>query len=398
MMNEQEDIKTAAELEAEARERARAEIDGDKSAAGGVQPGQPQVVQHAKRRSRRTLVLAVISLVLLVIIATGGDYLMGKLKGDGSASRASREPEAQTTSPARERQNIGRDLNPLGQLTDSAGQEKTEPDDTAASPPESPAPVTFDKVSALAESGTVSTTSAPKRTTGSNAPSAGSASAPGSATPAGQAQDNGLARITGVKRLGLDPDLYIPSDRHIPCAMMQRFVSDVGGRFKCLISEDVYSASNAVTLIPAGTEARGLYRTGTLKNGQGRLFLAITELRTPEPGRLVIPMADSQAVGAMGENGVAGWIDNHWLERIGNTLLLGSVQDIAAAASGSSPGRDRNTDYTENTRAATAEMAKTLLENSINIPPTMYLNQGDVIGLVTGADIDFSDVYRLRMR
>ncbi|ESN19064.1 hypothetical protein L369_04879 [Enterobacter sp. MGH 23] len=217
-------------------------------------------------------------------------------------------------------------------------------------------------------------------------------------TPAGQSQDNGLARITGVKRLGLDPDLYIPADRHIPCAMMQRFVSDVGGRFNCLISEDIYSASNAVRLIPAGTEARGLYRTGTLKNGQGRLFLAITELRTPEPGRLVIPMVDSQAVGALGENGVAGWIDNHWLERIGNTLLLGTVQDFAAAASGSSPGKDRNTDYTENTRAATAEMAKTLLENSINIPPTMYLNQGDVIGLVTGADIDFSDVYRLRMR
>ncbi|HBB9337790.1 TPA: hypothetical protein JN240_004357, partial [Shigella flexneri] len=56
MMNEQEDIKTAAELEAEARERARAEIDGDKPAAGAVPPGQPQVVQHAKRRSRRSLV------------------------------------------------------------------------------------------------------------------------------------------------------------------------------------------------------------------------------------------------------------------------------------------------------------------------------------------------------
>ncbi|MEN1933994.1 hypothetical protein P4909_25500 [Escherichia coli] len=62
MMNEQEDIKTAAELEAEARERARAEIDGDKPAAGAVPPGQPQVVQHAKRRSRRSLVLAAISL------------------------------------------------------------------------------------------------------------------------------------------------------------------------------------------------------------------------------------------------------------------------------------------------------------------------------------------------
>ncbi|MGU0161914.1 hypothetical protein ACVXHB_28900 [Escherichia coli] len=90
MMNEQEDIKTAAELEAEARERARAEIDGDKPAAGAVPPGQPQAAQHAKRRSRRSLVLAAISLVLLVIIATGGDYLMAKLKGDGSGRK--REP------------------------------------------------------------------------------------------------------------------------------------------------------------------------------------------------------------------------------------------------------------------------------------------------------------------
>ncbi|HIB5373850.1 TPA: VirB10/TraB/TrbI family type IV secretion system protein, partial [Klebsiella pneumoniae] len=141
---EQKDIKTAAELEAEARERARAEIDGDKPAAGAVPPGQPQVVQHAKRRSRRTLVLAAISLVLLVIIATGGDYLMAKLKGDGSGKSASHEPESHATSPARERNNLGRDLNPLGQLADTTGQEKTTPTDTAAPPQASPPPLTFD--------------------------------------------------------------------------------------------------------------------------------------------------------------------------------------------------------------------------------------------------------------
>ncbi|MEN1933996.1 TrbI/VirB10 family protein [Escherichia coli] len=180
-----------------------------------------------------------------------------------------------------------------------------------------------------------------------------------------------------MKRLGLDPDLYIPADRHIPCAMMQRFVSDVGGRFNCLISEDIYSASNAVRLIPAGTEARGLYRTGTLKNGQGASVPR--HHRAAHAGTRPLGLfrwLTAGPWGALGENGVAGWIDNHWLERIGNTLLLGTVQDFAAAASGSSPGKDRNTDYTENTRAATAEMAKTLSENSINIPPTMYLNPG----------------------
>jgi type IV secretion system protein VirB10 len=402
MTDEQDDIKTAAELEAEARERARAEIDGDKPATGVVPPGQPQVVVHAKRRSRRTLILAVISLVLLVIIAAGGDHLMSTLKGGKAEKTGNDQPRSNATAPARERQNLGRDLNPLGALADA-------PEDGESAPAEAqqtkevtpPPPLTFDKTSALADTGTAAQTgTAPKRTTTGVAAAAEKSPAQTTVTAptAGQKQYDGLTRITGVKRLNLDPDLYIPSDQHIPCSMMKRFVSDVGGRITCLISQDVYSASNAVRLIPAGTEARGLYRTGTLKNGQGRLFIAITELRTPEPDRLIIPMMESQATGQLGENGVAGWIDHHWMERIGNTILLGSVQDAFAMMADNAPGKDRNTDYTENTRAATAEMAKTVLDNSINIPPTMYLNQGDVIGLVTGSDIDFSGVYSLRMR
>lgn len=400
MTDEQDDIKTAAELEAEARERARAEIDGDKPAAGVVPPGQPQVVVHAKRRSRRTLILAAISLVLLVIIAAGGDHLMSRLKGGKEEKTGNDQPRSNATAPARERQNLGRDLNPLGALADAPEDGESAPAEVQQAKEDTP-PLTFDKTSALADTGTASQTgSAPKRqptgetATAEKSPSQATVTAPTS----GQKQDDGLTRITGVKRLNLDPDLYIASDQHIPCSMMKRFVSDVGGRISCLISQDVYSASNAVRLIPAGTEARGLYRTGTLKNGQGRLFIAITELRTPEPNRLIIPMMDSQAVGQLGENGVAGWIDNHWMERIGNTILLGSVQDAFAMMADNAPGKDRNTDYTENTRAATAEMAKTVLDNSINIPPTMYLNQGDVIGLVTGSDIDFSGVYSLRMR
>lgn len=400
MTDEQDDIKTAAELEAEARERARAEIDGDKPAAGVVPPGQPQVVVHAKRRSRRTLILAAISLVLLVIIAAGGDHLMSRLKGGKEEKTGNDQPRSNATAPARERQNLGRDLNPLGALADAQEDGESAPAQAQqAKEATPPPPLTFDKTSALADTGTASQTgNAPKRQPTGETGSTEQPTVQTPATPPGARQDDGLTRITGVQRLNLDPDLYIASDQHIPCSMMKRFVSDVGGRINCLISQDVYSASNAVRLIPAGTEARGLYRTGTLKNGQGRLFIAITELRTPEPNRLIIPMMDSQAAGQLGENGVAGWIDNHWPERIGNTLLLGSVQDFAAGLANAAPGTDRNTDYTENTRAATAEMAKTVLENSINIPPTMYLNQGDVIGLVTGSDIDFSGVYSLRMR
>lgn len=79
-------------------------------------------------------------------------------------------------------------------------------------------------------------------------------------------------------------------------------------------------------------------------------------------------------------------------------MMLSTVQDVAAAAASSAPSKDRNTDYTENSRAAAAEMAKTALDNSINIPPTIYKNQGDIIGIMTGSDIDFSGVYSLKLK
>ena len=180
--------------------------------------------------------------------------------------------------------------------------------------------------------------------------------------------------------------------------MMRRFVSEVGGRISCLIGEDVYSASNHVRLIPAGTLARGVYRTGALQHGRSRMFVIWTELRTPEPGSLQIPLIDTEVTGQLGEAGITGRIDSHFWQRFGNALMLSTVQDVAAAAAGAAPGKNRHTAYTENTRAATAEMAKITLENSISIPPTLYLNQGDIIGIMTGADIDFSSIYQLRLK
>ncbi|MDR5020212.1 VirB10/TraB/TrbI family type IV secretion system protein, partial [Yersinia rochesterensis] len=187
-----------------------------------------------------------------------------------------------------------------------------------------------------------------------------------------------------------------PENTYIPCTLQTRFVSDVAGRISCNISEDVYSANGHTLLIEKGTKAKGVYKTGTLKAGQSRMFIIWTELRTPDAKK--IALVDTQVVGQLGEAGIDGWIDTHFWERFGNALMLSTVQDVAAAAAGGSPSRDRNTDYTENTRAATAEMAKIALENSINIPPTIYKNQGDIIGMLVGEDIDFSSIYALRMK
>lgn len=397
--------KTTAELETEARERARAAI-ASQETEQKTPPGQPEVTRFRKASSRRTLLVSLLSLALLIALALSGDRLLRALKGSNE-NKADTTPPPSTGVEQHERKNLGMDSNPFGLF----GQNKP---DTAmdkdhmpfAAPASPPAPPALNKAAALADrpGNAVSSSQNGNASTGRSAQGhINTRSSPVVETPAtGSGADAkeanpGVAKITGVRRLGLDPNLYIPVDRYIPCSMMRRFVSDVGGTISCLISEDVYSASSHVRLIPAGTVARGIYRTGALQHGHGRMFVIWTELRTPEPGSLQIPLVNTQATGQLGEAGIAGWIDTHFWERFGNALMLSSVQDVAAAAADSAPGKDRNTDYTENTRAAASEMAKTALENSIDIPPTMYLNQGDVIGIMTGTDIDFSSVYKLRI-
>ncbi|MFE4110596.1 VirB10/TraB/TrbI family type IV secretion system protein [Kosakonia sp. YIM B13611] len=382
--------KSMAELETEARERARSTV-ATPQPEQNSHIGQPEVTRFRKPSNRRTILVTLLSFAGLIVLALSGDHLFGALKqSDGEA--AGTLPNSSTGNLMHERKNLGMDHNPFGLAEPDAVTDNTQ------IPSPSPPPSTLNKAAALAD-GLNGASAVPQRNNAQPAHDEQGTEVQASASgDIAQKENDGVAKITSVQRLGLNPDLYLPVDRYIPCSMMQRFVSDVGGRISCLISEDVYSASGNVKLVPQGTIARGIYQTGALQHGRSRMLVLWTELRTPEPDSLQIPLIDTEASGPLGEAGVAGWVDTHFWERFGNALMLSTIQDVAAGVTNSSPGKDRNIDYTENSRAAASEMARTTLENSINIPPTMYLNQGDVIGIMTGSDIDFSSVWQLRLK
>lgn len=54
--------------------------------------------------------------------------------------------------------------------------------------------------------------------------------------------------------------------------------------------------------------------------------------------------------------------------------------------------------FTENTRESASEIANTALEKMIDIKPTLYKNQGDLVGVYVNKDIDFSKVYKLQRK
>ena len=279
---------------------------------------------------------------------------------------------------------------------DKGGSSK---DNGAGSTGATPPPVTFSRALAQGISSSNGSTQGSSNAAGRDErePEADSANESG----VEPAADNAAHKkgLTAIKVLPYDPNLFVPENTAIPCSLDRRFVSDLSGKMTCTINDDIYSANGNVKLIEKGTRATLVYKTGVLRQGMARAFLIATKLRTRKQPFMDIPLVDSEAAGALGESGVDGWIDTHFWERFGGAMMLGMIPDAMQGLSGAAKSnKDNQSDYTSNSREAFAEIAKEAFANSVNIPPTMYKNQGEIITLITGQDLDFSGVYRLKMK
>lgn len=362
-------------------------------------PLQPAVNKLKKRRRGKATAFLAIAAVALIALAWAGNWVYRNLLWQpGEEKRQDAVPQT-NRADYRQRTDLGT------QDTEAEASEPAEnsPRMTAFSAPE--VPPQLDKAHFLIRRDRSATaTQAPVRTRQQEITQATSDGQP--LETSSTARQNTTApqpelSPAAVQRISYNPDLYVPENTAIPCSLDYRFVSDRAGKIRCTIAEDIWSASGNTKLIEKGTTATGIYQTGAetgMTHGQGRAFLIITKLRTRQPPYLDIPLVDTGAAGELGEAGVDGWIDTHFRERFGGALLVGMIPDIGAWASNSAGQKDRNTDYTENSRQAMADMARTTLENSINIPPSLDKNQGEIINLITGQDIDFSGIYTLRMK
>lgn len=362
-------------------------------------PIQPAVNKLKKRRRGKATAFLALAAVALIALAWAGNWVYRNLLWQpGEEKRQDSAPQTNRTD-YRQRTDLGT------QDTESEASKPAENSPRIKTVSETEIPTQLDKAHFLVRrDGSAAAAQNPVRTrqqemtqaTSDGQPSETSSTARQNTT----APQPELSPVA-VQRIPYNPDLYVPENTAIPCSLDYHFVSERAGKIRCTIAEDIWSASGNTKLIEKGTTASGVYQTGAetgMTHGQGRAFLIITKLRTRQPPYLDIPLIDTRAAGELGEAGVDGWIDTHFRERFGGALLVGMIPDIGAWASNSAGQKDRNTDYTENSRQAMADMARTTLENSINIPPTLYKNQGEIINLITGQDIDFSGIYTLRMK
>jgi len=197
-----------------------------------------------------------------------------------------------------------------------------------------------------------------------------------------------------AKILDLDPNLSIRRGTFIKCSLRTDLISQISGDIGCIINNDVYSTNGNVLLIEKGSIVNGAFRRVSLNHGDSRIFVLWEEIITPHDITIDINSGASDVLGAQG---IDGWVDNHFWTRFGNAILVSLITDASSATASRLEKSDRYNDFS-NTADSGANVAKTIIEKSIDIPPTIYKNHGDNVGIYISQNIDFSDVYKLEYK
>lgn len=175
------------------------------------------------------------------------------------------------------------------------------------------------------------------------------------------------------------------------CVLKTKIVTTYPGVTLCQLTKDVISDDGKNVLIRAGAQLQG-EQTRAITQGMARVFVNWTIVKDKN-NRVRI---DSLGTDSLGASGLPAWVNTHFWKRFGGALMLSLIEDSIAAGT-SRMSRTNNSEFTmNNTTGTSSELAKTTLDNSINIPPTGYVNQGEMLTVIVPRNIDFSSVYGVR--
>jgi type IV secretory pathway VirB10-like protein len=155
--------------------------------------------------------------------------------------------------------------------------------------------------------------------------------------------------------------------------------STLPGQVRAVVATDVYSENGSRVLIPKGSRLVGQYQSG-IRQGQNRVFVIWSHVTTPTGIQVGL---ESAGTDALGTTGLTGDYDSHFFKRFGGALLLSVIEGVSQ---NNSDGIDINGGNALNRASSVA------LENSINIPPTIYVDQGNPINVFIARNLEFNGV------
>lgn len=172
----------------------------------------------------------------------------------------------------------------------------------------------------------------------------------------------------------------------IPVAVIRAANSDLPGRVKAMVIQDIYDdVHGRYLVIPKGSKVDLVYN-GEVTMGQSRILMAATRM-TFKTGA-TIRLASSEIADATGASGAPAEVDNHFWQIFGSSLLIGAV----ASAANSSQSSNVTVNVGGSNLSSTAgqilaDTSKRMLDRYQNVKPTLSLPAGERLLLVTSRDM-----------
>lgn len=204
-------------------------------------------------------------------------------------------------------------------------------------------------------------------------------------------RDAGQADVVDAVAIDLpNQDTLITQGAFISGILETAINSDLPGMIRAVVDKPVYSRTGRVKLIPRGSRLVGRYQSGT-QEGQTRIFIAWTRLERPDG--IVIELG-SMGADELGRSGMTGNVNTHFFQRFGAAALLSIIgPTVAVLAEGENTTQNQSAIIQAGTNSfnRSAEIA---LESSINIAPTISVNQGTRINVFVARDLSFHNALK----
>lgn len=170
----------------------------------------------------------------------------------------------------------------------------------------------------------------------------------------------------------------IAEGKMLAATLETALTSDLPGKLRAVVTSDVWSEDGSRKLILKGSRLIGDYRSGLVR-GQTRVFVIWTRLLEPDGTDVAI---GSPGTDDLGRAGLTGDIDRHFIERFGAAFLLSLIGSATTASQGG------NT-FVINTSQGFGQVAQDSLQDSVNIPPTIHVDQGTPVQVFVARDLVF---------
>jgi type IV secretory pathway VirB10-like protein len=197
--------------------------------------------------------------------------------------------------------------------------------------------------------------------------------------------ESGLQEPVAMRKL--DPSCTISAGTPIPISILQELNTDIPGKFRAIVIENVHTMNLTSVGIPMGSLVLGEVNS-EIRVGQTRINALATRITTP--AGYALNLGGETAYDRSGMAGISGDVNRHYFERFFSSAVvgwLGSLSTKNQVVITQNPVGGTSTQGNPLAIAA-SEIVRMELERNRDIPPTITTKAAQTQYLMTSKDID----------